>query len=179
MPAAVLAALLCAGADDPPALRPTRDVDVTYALDAGGGPALHERLRWSVTTRALRLDPPSAGLYVIIDLAARHMSTVRVADRSVIETAAPANLVGVPDSAAGALRQGEDMIAGLACTEWQIKDAVGQATLVCLTQDGVLLRARARGRTLLSAEAVRYGPLDPALFQVPPDYARRSLGTPR
>jgi hypothetical protein len=55
-------------------------------------------------------------------------------------------------------------------------DAAGEPSRLCLTDDGVLLRARAGGRTLLSAETVRYGPLDAALFQPPAGYAHQKLG---
>lgn len=160
-------------------LRPLHDVDVTYVLGMRDGKALQERLRWSVAGQTLRIDPPTAGLYVIIDLQARRMSTVRAADRSVLVTPAPANAAGVPETAPGAVRQGEDMVAGLACTEWALTDAAGQAAQVCLTTDGVLLRARAGGRELLRAAVVRYGTLDPALFRVPADYTRRTAGDVR
>jgi hypothetical protein len=166
--------LLCTAAAERPVLRPTRDVDVTYTLDAGSGAALHERLRWAAAAQQLRVDPPTPGLYVIIDFAARRMSTVRLAERTVIEMAAPDNVTGMPDSAAtAAVRQNTDTVAGLACTDWDMTDAAGGVARLCLTDDGVLLRARADGRTLLSAESVHYGPLDADLFRVPPGYARR------
>jgi hypothetical protein len=177
--AGALAVVLCAAADDAhPVLRPIRSVDVTYALDGGSGTILHERLRWDAGAQLLRVDPPTPGLYVIIDLAARRMSTVRTAEKAVIEMAAPASVTGMADSAAaGAVRQGSDTVAGLACTEWDMTDAAGQAARVCLTEDGVLLRARMGDRTLLRAEVVQYGPLDPSVFQIPADYARRSIGS--
>jgi hypothetical protein len=176
--AAALAVWLCAAADgEHPLLRPIHDVDVTYALDAGDGTTLHERLRWDAATQKLRVDPPTAGLYVIIDLAARRMSTVRTAERTVIEMAAPDNVTGMPDSAAAAaVRRGTDTVARLACTEWDMTDAAGEPARLCLTADGVLLRARSGARTLLSAETVVYGPLDAALFQVPAGYAHQRLG---
>ncbi len=193
--AGVLAGVLCAAAGpdagpgasaapgagaERPVLRPLHDVDVTYVLDAGGGGTLHERLRWDAATQQLRVDPPAPDLFVIIDLAARRMSTVRLAERTVIEMAAPDNVTGMPDSAAAAaMRQGADTVAGLACTEWDMTDAAGQAARLCLTDDGVLLRARADGRTLLSAETVHYGPLDAALFQVPAGYTHQRLGPQR
>lgn len=178
--AGACAALLClAAGTGQPQLRPTRDVDVTYALDTGGGPSLRERLRWDVTAEKLRIDPPTAGLYVIIDLKARRMSTVRAADQTVIETAAPPGATGLSDSAApGATRQGESVVAGLACTNWSVTDAAGEPMTVCLTQDGVLLQARTATRTLLTATSVQYGPVDPEAYQVPAGYTHRTLGAP-
>jgi len=175
LPAAAL--LLCA-AGAAPVLRPTRDVDVTYAMDAGGGRTVQERLRWSVALRMLRVDPPSPGLYVIIDRSAGRMRVVRMADRTVTETAAPDNVAGVSeDAAAHAVRQGTEMVAGLACTDWNMPDAAGEPVTVCLTDDGVLLRAAAGARTLLTATTVQYGAVDPSVFQVPPGYAASSPET--
>ena len=173
--AGALVVVLCAAAGgERPVLRPIRDVDVTYAVDAGGGTILHERLRWDVAAQMLRVDPPTRGLYVIIDLAARRMSTVRTAEQAVIEMAAPEGVTGMADSAAaGAVRRGTDTVAGLACTEWDMTDVAGQATRVCLTEDGVLLRARLGDRTLLRAETVQYGPLDPGVFRIPVGYTHR------
>ncbi|HET6239841.1 MAG TPA: hypothetical protein VFE41_33515 [Acetobacteraceae bacterium] len=205
--AAFAVLLCGAAPDDHPVLRPVHDVDVIYVLsvprpdaagpnaggrdatgpdaggpvassqDTGGGATLHERLRWNAAAQTLRVDPPTAGLFVIIDLAARRMSTVRTADKTVIEMAAPDNVTGMPDAAAAdAVRRGEDTVAGLACTEWDMTDAAGEAARLCLTADGVLLRARSGGRTLLSAETVQYGPLNADLFRVPTGYTRRWLG---
>jgi hypothetical protein len=175
--ALVLCAAGAAAGNDRPVLRPLHDVDVTYQLDAGGGSLLHERLRWAVASQRLRVDPPTVGLYVIIDFVARRMSTVKLTERTVIEMAAPDNVTGMPNNAAAAaVRQGADTVAGLACVDWDMTDAAGEAARLCLTGDGVLLRARAGGRTLLSAETVHYGPLDAGLFQVPAGYAHRKLG---
>ena len=173
---AALALCGAAGAEGP-VLRPLHDVDVTYRLDAGGGGPLHERLRWDAGSQRLRIDPPAPGLYVIVDLVARRMSTVRMAERTVIEMAAPDNVTGMPNSAvASAVRQGADTVAGLACIDWDMTDAAGEPARLCLTADGVLLRAQAGGRTLLSAETVHYGPVDAAVFEVPAGYARQKLG---
>ncbi len=176
--AGALAVLLCAAAgDERPVLRPLHDVDVTYALDAGHGIIVQERMRWDVAARMLRVDPPTKGLYVIIDLAARRMRTVQIAQQAVIDMAAPEGVAGMADSAAaGAARRGTDTVADLACTDWDITDAAGQATCVCLTEDGVLLRAKAGDRTLLEAVTVQYGTIDPGVFRIPDGYTSRLIG---
>ena len=141
---ALLASLLAApalAADRPPTI-PLRDVDVTYqvAQPVEGGPALSQRMRWSVAAGRLRVDPPTPGLFMIVDYPAKRMSVVKIADRAVLDlpTAAP----GLPGAAAGAFaaRDGA-VVAGLACANWQTTDAAGQDTLLCLTPDGVMLRA--------------------------------------
>jgi hypothetical protein len=174
LPGLAIAAALTLGAAVGPVLRPARDVDITYQLGSANGAPLQERLRWNVTAQRLRVDPPTPGLYVIIDLRARRMDMVRSSDRSVIEAAAPASVAGLPDdAAASAQREGEETVAGLLCTDWAMRDSAGQPTTVCLTDDGVLLRARAGGQTLLTATEVHYGPSEPALFTPPAGYARK------
>ena len=69
-------------------------------------------------------------------------------------------------------------MAGLACTDWDMTDAAGEAARLCLTDDGVMLRARAGARTLLNAETVSAGPIDPAVFKLPPGYTHQSMAAP-
>ena len=67
----------------------------------GQARSLEQRTRWLAAAQAMRIDPPTPGLYVIIDYVARRMSVVREADRSVIEMAAPEGMAG-PTGASGA-----------------------------------------------------------------------------
>ena len=170
---------------DQPLLRPNRDVDVTYRASGAGLPQdsrrLEQRVRWLAASQIMRIDPPPTGLFVIINYVARRMSVVREANRSVIEMAAPEDVAGVAGKPGigGYLRRGEDTVAGVACTDWETRDRDGQQALVCITADGVLLRARAEGKSLVSAVSVRYAPQDPAAFQVPADYTHRSAGAAR
>lgn len=171
---AALMATPALAADRPPTI-PLRDVDVTYqvAQPAQGGPPLIQRMRWSVATGRLRVDPPSPGLYMIVDYTAKRMSVVKVADRAVLDvpTAAP----GLPGAPAGAYAiRDRAVVAGLPCTNWLTTDAAGRDTLLCLTSDGVMLRASQGGRTLLVANAISYGPQDPAAFSPPAGYTHVS-----
>ena len=55
---------------DQPLLRPSRDVDVTYRATAPqAGREIGQRVRWLAASQTVRIDPPSAGLHVIIDYA--------------------------------------------------------------------------------------------------------------
>ncbi len=159
-------------AAEQPLLRPSRDVDVTYRTAAPGGTAVEQRIRWLAAGQTMRIDPPSPGLRVIIDYAARRMSVVRDGTRSVVEMAVPDSMAtmtgGAPATAF--VRRGEATVAGQACTEWQTMDRNGHPALVCITGDGVLLRAGAADQVWVSAVSVRYGPQDPAAFRVPADY---------
>ena len=164
-----------AAAQERPATIPTRDVDVVYRMvqpDAPGGPrALEQRMRWAATDGKLRVDPPSPGLYIIMNYKTRRLETIRDSQRMVMEMDASAAAIGpaVPSSASFK-RHGEATVAGTACTEWETRDATGTPTLACLTGDGVLLRAVAAGRVLVEASSVRYGAIDPSVFEVPPGY---------
>ena len=146
--------------DRPPSL-PTRDVDVTYRTGT-----IEQRWRFRASDQKLRLDPPTQGVYMILDYRAHHMTMVNDSEQAALETPSPPAAPFAP----GATRRGQDQVAGLECTEWETGDTTGNPTLACFTADGVMLRAR-RGDTLLvEAARVLFAPLDGRLFMVPPGY---------
>jgi hypothetical protein len=164
---------------DQPLLRPDRDVDVTYrAVAAQGGAAVEQRVRWLAASQTMRIDPQAADLHVIIDYASRRMSVVRDATRSVVEMAAPDSVADALGAGAAAsfVRRGEATVMGQPCTEWQTQDREGHKVLVCVTVDGVLLRAGTLDQVRVSAVSVNYAPQEPGAFRVPADYARRTPG---
>jgi len=177
----MLAALAISGAalaQERPPITPTRDVDVTYRVpQAEAGPAaariLEQRMRYSANLRRQRVDPPTPGLYVIMDFAAHRMSTIRPAERMALDMPTPADSASAQPFA----RKGDVTIAGNPCTEWLTRDAAGEATLVCITADGVMLRAAAAGRLLVEATSVRYETQDPSLFAVPPGFSHITAPT--
>ncbi len=168
----LLAGIAPALAQERPATIPTRDVDVTYRM-GDGDQALTQRMRWIAAQGLLRVDPPSPGLYMIVDYRTHRVAMVRDADREVLDL--DGQVATLPGNAGGPgarfTRSGQDQVAGLACTEWQTTDMAGDPTLVCITADGVLLRARIGGHTVLQATSVTYGAQDLAAFQPPPGYA--------
>jgi hypothetical protein len=167
---------------DQPLLRPNRDVDVTYRGAApNGGAAIEQRMRWLAATQTMRIDPPDPRLHVIIDYVARRMSVVQDATRSVIEMAAPPSIVDAMGSHATTtyVRHGEATVAGQTCTEWQTQDRAANPVVVCITADGVLLRAGTTEQVRVTAVSVQYTPQDPAAFRVPADYARQTPQAPR
>ncbi len=155
-------------AQERPAITPTRDVDVIYRVPqpnaAAASRALEQRMRYTAASRRQRVDPPTPGLYVIMDFAAHRMSTVRPGERMALDMPTPADAGA---SIASFTRKGEARVAGVDCTIWLTQDAVGAATEVCFTSDGVMLRAAGAGRLLLEATSVRYETQDAALFVVP------------
>ena len=168
------------GEQETPRLRPSRDVAVTYTA-VQSGRRLVQRMRWLAAAQTMRVDPPTTGLYVIIDYVARRMSVVRDANRSVIDMAAPRDMTQLGGNPDGGLyvRRGPDTIAGVACTEWETMDRAGRQTQACITVDGVLLRASAAGQPLVTATDVQYAPQDPTAFRIPADYVHRSAGDVR
>jgi hypothetical protein len=139
-----------------------------------GDTVLTERMRWQAATQRQRVDPPTEGLFIVIDYRQGRMHTVRTSDRLVLDMAAPP--AATPPGGDGAYRrQGEDRVAGLACTDWEATATDGRSTVACITEDGVLLRASAGGRTLLSAVSVDYAPQDSGLFAVPEGFTVRAV----
>jgi hypothetical protein len=164
---------------DQPLLRPSRDVEVIYRANTAA--AVEQRVRWLAASQTMRIDPPTPGLYVIIDYVARRMSVVREAERSVVDMAAPEGMAdAISGKGAGSyVRHGEAVVAGLPCTEWDTLDRQSHPALICITSDGVLLRAGAQGQTLVSAVSVQYVPQDPAAFRVPADYQHQAARVAR
>lgn len=165
-----------AWAQDRPPTLPMRDVDVTYIVPTPGG-AARQRLRFSALRQKLRIDPPGGGLYVVIDFLAGRMSTVREADRSVIDMAAPK--AWMPGMGHGRyVRRNETTISGVPCTEWQTTDSEGRDVRICFDPDGVMMRATmqtaAGEATLALATELRRSLQDPTVFLVPASYRRLS-----
>lgn len=171
---AILLALLAlpAAAQEKPATIPSRDVDVTYSLTQliAGDPLLTQRMRWSVSSGRLRVDPPARDMYMVIDYRARRMEVVRPSDHAVLDMdASGPGMPGAP-SDGHFTREAADQVAGLACTNWQTLDSMGDTAVVCITADGVMLRASREGHVLLQAASVTYAPQDPAAFDIPAGY---------
>lgn len=165
---------LPAHAQERPPTLPLRDVDITYVVPTPAG-AARQRLRFSALRQKLRIDPPGRGLYVVMDFLAGRMFTVREADRSVIEMAAPK--AWMPGMGHGRyMRRNAVVVSGVSCTEWQTTDSEGRDVRICLDADGVMIRATmqttAGEATLALATDVRRESQDPVIFSVPASYRR-------
>ena len=172
----VLAALVLisvpAFGQERPVTRPTRDVDVVYVATVGGQP-VQQRMRTAADAAEIRIDTPSPGLYMILDRAAHTMDMVSDGDKGVIQMQYDPAKAGIAASDSAEYRRlGVDTVAGLGCTEWATTDTAGRPVVACFTDDGVMLRARAADRVLVTAAKVAYGRLDPAIFAIPPGYQR-------
>ena len=164
---------------DRPPPRPTRDVDVSYRSEQAGQ-VIEQRSRFAATAQRMRLDTATPGLYMLVDYRTNTMSLVSDPDRGAVDMPVPATgpnpanpalQTAPPGTAPGPyIRRGQDQVAGLPCTEWEVKDTRGQPTLSCFTADGVMLRARYGAQIIVIATRVAYGPMNPTLFDVPPGY---------
>lgn len=171
LPVALLLVPLAARAQDRPVAMPTRDVDVTYQVVADGKPPVRQRMRWDAALARQRLDPlGDGGLYMIVDMRAHRLYSVRNSLRAVLELDTAAMQL-TPDPGHGHYRaSGADTVAGLACTLWQARS--GPPASLCVTADGVMLRLTAGDRMRVEAVSVAYGPADPTAFTIPADYRR-------
>ena len=165
-------------ADAPPLTLPTRDVDVRYEILRPNAPAdqepLTQRIRWTAADRELRLDTASPGLYVVMDYQRHLLSAIRPQQRLALQVPSDGAMMvpGTARSGNDYVKRGEDVVAGLPCVDWQTRDATGGITIVCLTADGVMLRAIVGQSALVQATSVTFGPLDAALFAIPAGYRR-------
>ena len=172
-----LAIATTAFAGPAPLLAPARDVTVEYQVSPqgrqpvdvtvsimAGGRYLHITSDALPTTILVNRD---SGMAAIVLPMLRMYADVKIGrydpERTILQGAAfsPA---------------GERMVAGRRCTEWHAASHDGQAA-GCITPDGVILRGEAssdRKGPLGSIQARRivYGPISPALFQVPPDFQK-------
>jgi hypothetical protein len=188
IPALVGLATLPAAAQERPPFPPARDVAVTYRVEDGAGQPAIARLAWSAALRMLRADAPAGapaslggvpllpGTWAVMDLRVGRAFAVESRTGLVLDLpqlAAKAREGERALAGTRARRAGTDRIAGLACTVWRLEPPPGspggrRPVRICLTADGVPLRAQEEGRTARAeATAVAYGTQDPALFHRP------------
>ena len=163
-----------AAAATAPRLVPLQDVSVTYSVQprdhaplmvlaeiAAGGARL--RITSPDLPTALLIDRPVGEATILLPLLKLY-ATVGIGrfdpERTVLRDARFE-------------RDGQERVAGLACTDWTASSPHGRAR-GCVTGDGVILFGKAAdsqgGVATIKATAVRYGPLPPLLFRRPDGY---------
>lgn len=165
--------------DRPPVVMPTRDVVVTYQL--ADGRSMH--LSWLANTRKMRMeDPPGLPGPLLVDHRT-HKATLlieaqRISVEVPIDVSIPGAAVAAPENAMSAItgKEGEGIIAGRPCTIWRYNSA-GQSGSLCLTEDGITLRAESdhRPESRVEATAVDYVAQDAARFTPPADFRVMTL----
>ncbi len=181
-----LIAVLLAAA--PPALAqqtlPTRDVAIVYRVAGSaheaipGGIPDTVRLFWNAARQRIRLEPQGRTQALLVDL---EKASVKVVDSGLHSAMSlpvrPKDLDPVRLKDARLSRRGAAVVAGLSCTEWAVESRRGGGT-VCLTEDGVALRAvgQVNGRDgSFTAVSVAYAPSPPSMFEVPSGYFSLAL----
>ncbi len=176
---ALVAAAGTASAQDRPLLQPSRDVTVTYRVEGAAASAIPGgidgplRLSWDAAHQRLRAEAEGRPQAVLLDLP-NHTATM-LDDVTRAAVALPVRERDLqPLTLAGAqlIRRGAGNVAGMACTNWDVDSKRGAGT-VCLTADGVALRADGAvdgQKGSFTATSVRYGEVAPRLFTTPPGY---------
>ena len=173
-----------ARAEDRPRIQPSRDVAVTYRVEGDAASAVPGgipgalRLSWDAAGQRLRAEPEGRTQAVIVDLRAHSVQMMDTVLRSAFTLPVrDADLEPLTLDGARLTRRGEEVVAGLPCTDWAVQSPRGAGT-VCLTADGVTLRAAGEvdgRRGAFTASSVSYGPQREGLFRVPPDYMQFSM----
>jgi len=177
---AMLAATTPALADDHPLIRPSRDVAVEYRSTGGPqSPAMEPgkvvTMRFASKTGRIRIEGPNGRGYAVLDMDSGRMTMVMEEQHIYLEQPADPGMTAMFQARNTAFKKtGGDMIAGVSCTIYEatISDRKGE---VCLTGDGVLLRARSgepdRHREL-EAVKVTYGEQPDAMFEAPAGFQK-------
>ena len=177
---AVLAGATPALADDHPLIRPSRDVAVEYRSTGGPqAPAMEPgkvvTMRFASKTGRIRIEGANGRGYAILDIDSGRMTMVMVEQHMYIEQPADPGMTAMFQARNTAFtKTGTDTVAGVSCTTYEasINDRKGE---VCLTGDGVLLRARSgepdRHREL-EAVKVTYGDQPDYMFEAPTGFQK-------
>jgi hypothetical protein len=170
LPIAILVSLVAgrAGAEQPPQLLPTRDVDIIYEVSLPSQPRIRERVRYLAAELLERVDGPHKSA-TIFDRRTHEMTVLTAANHTFLKLNMPRQ-TEEPGPEATLKRGNESIVAGLHCVDWSWTEGVETRT-VCMTADGVLLRFLVDGQKVSEARSVSYRPQPAELFQVPPGYA--------
>ncbi|MDZ7629593.1 MAG: hypothetical protein U5J99_14425 [Parvularculaceae bacterium] len=83
------------------------------------------------------------------------------------------------DAASKGRKTGEETIAGERCAVWEmaVDEASGEAPgNVCVTKDGIVMRAISGGQTVMLAKSIKRGAQDASRFAPPADYEVADMG---
>jgi hypothetical protein len=169
-----------------PLILPSRDVVVEYRsrgmLPGPAGEASNTvTVRFGGDRDRIRIDGQFGGLYAILDVGQARLTMVMPARRLYVDEPADPYMMAVFQPGGAAFRRtGAATVVGLPCTVYDatVNDRSGQ---VCLTDDGVLLRASLStpdSRPELEALSVTYARQPAELFEVPARYRRLDMPFP-
>jgi hypothetical protein len=180
---ALLAPIAPARAGDTPMIHPSRDVAVDYRSNGtpqgpAAAPGAVVTMRFSSKSGRIRIDSASGRGYAILDPGAGEMTMVMQERHVYVERQADPGMIAMFKATDRSFKKaGSDNIAGVACTIYDatFNEHGGQ---VCLTSDGVMLRARsdnAAHQRELEAVRVNYADQPTNLFEVPAGFQKLEM----
>ncbi len=182
--AALAATLLALGAPGPAEAQqkqPTRDFAVTYRVQAQGDTA-EMKVFFSAATQRQRVEMADAGMVLIQDIRANRMLMLNSEARMAMEMPSPnvrQHMLAIPDDMT-LTRTGTATVLGHRCTIYRGTQGGADRGTVCLTDEGIMLRANMRlqdkGGTM-EATALSLGTQPDALFTVPEGWQTMQMPT--
>jgi hypothetical protein len=175
---AICAAASSVRAQSRPQFPPTRDVTVTYHVNAkADGAPDTATLAFSAALQKLHAEGGPGAM--IVDLRQRSVVVLMTQPHIAMRLPAGKEIDRIMTMGGGGTvsRVGSDRVAGYACTIWKFTGKDGGGT-GCITDDGVPLRGEGdggRGRSGFEALSVAYGPQPAALFEVPPGFKEMDM----
>ena len=176
-----LAIVLPAAAQEHPMLHPSRDVVVEYQTNGGpGGPQGQSgphmvRMYFADHGMKMRIEGVGQPGYAIVDRRAQQMIMVMVQQHMYMQVPYDPRRTMEFDNPQGTFtRRGTETVAGYSCTLYDAKTPEHHGE-VCVTSDGVLLRARSDDPNQhgdLVATSVTYGAQPPGTFEPPPGFQK-------
>lgn len=154
-----------------PVFLPTRDVAVTYELNAPNRQPADYQLRYSAGAQLVRVDAANGGYFVLGNLPAGQAELIIPGLHAVVQAPDFSALTSQIYNADGAkfTPLGHGHYAGLDCENYLVLDKNGTGT-ACLTQEGVVLHFAGhndRGKAEITALSVNYAPQPADLFATP------------
>jgi hypothetical protein len=178
------AALLAAAVPEATAQQkqPTRDYAVTYRMEHEGRSA-EMRVFFSAALRRQRVEMPEGGVAMIHDLPANRMLMLNEQMRMAMEMPVNApqgqQMLTLPDDMS-LTRTGTATVAGHRCTTYRAAQRGTDRGTVCVTDDGIMLRAdlsQGDRRGTMEATSLSLSTQPATLFQVPPGWQTMQMPT--
>ena len=163
---------------------PLHDVGVVYRLAGAaresvpGGLPETVKLLWDAAGRRLRVEPQGRSQVLLVDLGAPRAELIDSSLHGVIMLPMRAkDIEPITLQDARLTRRGTAVVAGLACTDYDVAAKRGHG-VVCLTRDGVALRGSGDvdgKQGSFTAVSVTSGSLPSGTFDVPAGYMRLAI----
>lgn len=172
-------------AGEQPSQRPSRDVAIEYSVSgmnpAGGGMGGGAGVMTMYFTNKgslMRIEPPGGMGYTIMNADTGHTIAVMTSLKTYVEVAGGQAVINTFANPGLTFRKiGADGAAGLICTLYET-GGNGRTGHVCLTDDGVQLRAQGGGpggTADMEALKVTYAPQPATLFQIPAGFTKMEM----